>query len=277
MEPWILSALAAWGIRARELGIKITVENGHRAGWAWRFGLGEYLDLAPELELTAHEETGRFLALRTVRTPEEHGQLIGDVIPMLHLVDEPEQARAVQYVLSELMRNVREHSKSEHGAVVCAQYYSKAKRPYLSVGVADTGVGLSATLSSYYPEASEDAVAVRLAVQPGVSGVAGGLYGSNNAGAGLFYTRRLAEVSDRYFAIGSGGAMFRSSAATATPRPDDTALVFPISNYPGTMVSVGFSLEDDVDWEDFLKVTGAAFTRMDEEVRQAVATRVRFT
>jgi anti-sigma regulatory factor (Ser/Thr protein kinase) len=240
--------------------------------------LAQYLGIDPGVEIEAHEEAGRFVSVRTISSHEDHGRLMSDVVTLLHLADEPEQARAVHYVLSELIRNVREHSQSEDGAVVCAQYYAGAgaARRYVSVGVADTGVGVHRSLSWNYPHLSTDAQAVLTAIQPGVTGARPGPYGSTeNAGAGLFYTRRLAEASETYFAIGSGGAMFRTSIAQRPPQEDD--LVFPITPYPGTMVAANFGLEREVDFDDFLQMTGRAFSRLDQQLRERVDERVRFT
>jgi len=134
----------------------------------------------------------------TISTREEHGDLMAEVVPLLHLSDEPEQARAVHYVLSEMIRNVREHSDSRHGAVVCAQYYTGERaggRPYVSVGVADTGRGVRESLRWNYPEVDDDRKAVLAAIKPGITGAVPTQYGhSNNAGAGLFYTRRRAHM-----------------------------------------------------------------------------------
>ena len=176
-----------------------------------------------------------------------------------------------------MIRNVREHSNSSYGAVVCAQYYSgkNVGRPYVSVGVADTGIGVRKSLLGNYPELGDDRGALLKAIQPGVTGATSTMYGhSNNAGAGLFYTRRLAEVSEQYFAIGSGSLMFRTSRAKR--RPADDALTFSVAPYPGTMVSVNFALEREVEFDDFLRVTGQEFTKLDEQLRDQVDRRVRF-
>lgn len=275
MQPWLLAALAAWGLDARDKETEIELENANRAGYAWRFGLHDYFGIGAPVEFKPHEPAGRFVPLRAVRTQDEQGQLMADVVPLLHLSGEPEQAKAVQYVLSEMIRNVREHSRAGNGAIVCAQYYSGAASRYVSVGVADTGIGVRTSLSQNYHEATTDAAAVQLAVEPGVSGAVRTGYGSsNNAGAGLFYTRRLAQSSDQYFALCSGNAMFRTS--TAKRKPADSNLVFPIQTFPGTVVCANFALENEVDFDDFLKITGEEFSKLDVALREKVRDRVQF-
>jgi len=105
------------------------VENPGTAGYAWRFGLAEHLGIDDPSTIQPHEEAGRFIPLRVVTGSEALRRLISDVAPLLHLVTEPEQVKAIQYVVSEMVRNVLEHSSAQAGAVVAAQYY-----PGLPVG-----------------------------------------------------------------------------------------------------------------------------------------------
>src|SRR5690242_6280124 len=71
MQPWVIAAIAAWGLRAQERDITIRVENANRAAYAWRLRLGEYLGIDPGIEIEPHEETGRFVALRTITNRDE--------------------------------------------------------------------------------------------------------------------------------------------------------------------------------------------------------------
>jgi hypothetical protein len=269
----VLAALAAWGLEAKARRIPIKVENPHSGRYAWRFGLAEFLSVETGLDIGEHEEAGRFVALRAIMNPDDHARVMADVVTLLHLSDQPEEAKAVQYVLSELVRNVREHSGTEYGAVVCAQNYpGEHGRKYISVGVADTGVGVRSTLSRKH-NVENDRVAVQLATQAGVSGALPGMYGSsNNAGAGLFFTRALSESSDQYFALASGDAMFRTTTGV-TPRTDDQ-LTFSISKYPGTIACVNFGLEKEVDFDGFLATTGQAFSGRDPALRESIRSKL---
>jgi len=47
MQPWVLAAPGAWGLEAQARDVKIKLKNAHRAAYAWRFGLGEYLGVDP--------------------------------------------------------------------------------------------------------------------------------------------------------------------------------------------------------------------------------------
>ncbi len=277
MQPWVVAAIAAWGMVARRNGVDIRLENVGTAAYAWRLGLQRYLDVDPGISLKEHEAAGRFIPLRTIRTSQDLGTLLADIVPLLHLAAAPEQAKAVQYVMSEMVRNVLEHARSEDGAVVCAQFYSgeSTGRSYVSVGIADTGRGIRSSLATNYPDLADDRQAVLKAIEPGVTGAVLGVYGSaTNAGAGLFFTRRLAEATDRNFAVGSGEAMFRTSAARR--RPVDSSLVLDINPFPGTVVTVDVGLHEEVDFGDFLALTREAFTRQDERTKRRVQEGVKF-
>jgi hypothetical protein len=278
MQPWVLSALAAWALVARRAGVKLSVQNANRAAYAWRFGLQKYLDLDPGVTLAEHEEAGRFIPLRTVSSNAELAKLLADIVPLLHLASEPEQGKAVQYVMSEMVRNALEHARSRDGAIVSAQLYrgegGSGRRSYVAVGVADAGRGVRQSLSANYNLAN-DAEAVVKAIQPGITGATAGMYGTpDNAGAGLFFTRNLSEITDRYFALGSGNAMFRNS--TAVERPSDSELTLSVNPYPGTIVSVEIGLDRPVDFSSFLADMRKALGAKDETARQIVQEKVRF-
>jgi hypothetical protein len=104
LQPWVLSSLGAWSIAARREGTRITVINAKRAVYAWRFGLHRYLGVDPGAAVPSeHEEAGRFVPLRTISNSAELARLLADIVPLLHLSDSDE-AKAVQYVLSEMVR-----------------------------------------------------------------------------------------------------------------------------------------------------------------------------
>lgn len=267
LQPWVAAALAAWGLRARAAGINVRVENGHRAGWAWRFGLHDFLGVAPATTFSEREEAGRFVSLRQIRTAGDLSGLLADLVPLLHLSDAPGEEKAVQYALSEMTRNVLEHSESPDGAIVCAQLYpggtgkqvgGVAKR-YISVGVADTGIGIRRSLAVNYADLKSDRDAVLKAMEFGTTGATAGMYGTqDNAGAGLYFTRRLSWATGRYFALASGDALFKLSQA-AKPPPDDR-LVASMPQLPGTLVAVEIGLDQELDFEDFIAATRASFT-----------------
>jgi hypothetical protein len=279
LQPWVLAALASWGQRQLSGGGAITVENDRRAAYAWRFGLHEFLGFEPERLPEEHEEAGRFLSLRAIATSADLSALLADLVPLLHLGDEPERARAVQYAMSEMVTNTIEHSASVAGAVVCAQFYpgkTPDSRRYVSIGIADTGRGVRTSLATNYPDLESDEEAVLKALEPGVTGAVSGMYGSvDNAGAGLFITRRLCAATWSYFGLYSGDAFFVTSIAERPP--SDLQLVRTVAPFPGTVVCVELDVRRDADFAAMLASARTAFGRGSDEQRAELERRVRFT
>lgn len=276
MQPWMLCALAAWGLAAQRHDMTISTTNEASAKYAWRFGLHNFLVLEEVPHVEEHEEAGRFIPLRQVKGTNDLQELIANIVPLLHLAGAPQQAKAIQYAVSEMVRNVLEHSSSPDGAVVSAQFYAgqRVKRHYVSIGVADCGMGVRGSLSRNY-NLESDADAVLTSIQPGTTGAVHGMYGyPDNAGAGLFYTRSLSEMTGSYFALGSGTTMFRTSLARQQRLDHD--LIFPINRYPGTVVCVEVGLDVPIDFADFLSETSDSFTKAAEQTGRRARELVRF-
>jgi anti-sigma regulatory factor (Ser/Thr protein kinase) len=242
--------------------------------YAWRFGLAEYLGIDPPANVSEHEEAGRFVPLRTIKTADDLTKLLSDIVTLLHV--DKESSKAVMYAMSEMVRNTLEHSRTRDGAVVCAQSYAGDRgRRYVSIGVADTGIGIRLSLGSNHPTLTDRAALIE-AIKPGVSGAQQGPFGSSdNAGAGLFITRRLSQATDGYFAVGSGDALFRTSKAAV--RPSDDRLVIDISRFGGTLVCVEIGLDHEGDFAGTFAEARAAFSSQLTTAGIEVSKRVRFS
>jgi hypothetical protein len=213
VEPVAIAMLGAWGGWCKRVGKKIDVRNlkGASADYLWRMHLFQHLDFEYSPDRTEHEEAGRFLPLTNVRGSEAVSSVMGDISALLHLHDNPDTLAAVQYCISELLRNVLEHSSSPEGAYVCAHNYSNGQPPRITIAVADCGTGIAAHLGDSYPLAKEDhRAALQLAMRPGITGARPGIYGTpDNQGVGLFITRCIAKGSGGYFAVLSSDECYR--------------------------------------------------------------------
>lgn len=267
VEPLALVCSAAWGAWCRRQGYPLAVHNlGPQAAYAARMKLFEHLGVAfRERKVTEHEEAGRFLPIANVRGRADISPVIASVSALLHLDDEPETLAAVQYCVSELLRNVLEHSGSADGAFVCAHNYSKKSLKRVTLAVADCGRGVAEHLGDSYPSAKQDdRFALEMAMLPGVTGAKAGQYGTpENAGAGLFITRCIAKGSGGYFFISSGEAAYRVRRAKVDreefrleidpleERHDMRSLSKP---WLGTVVSVEIRTDQIVDFEGYFDV-----------------------
>jgi len=211
-EPIVLAMAAAWGVRCRRDGMAIRVKNlGRSARYLARMRLFEHLGIGFQTTQTEYEEAGRFIPITQVRARGEVPAVIGNISALLHLDDDPESLSAVQYCVSELLRNVLEHSNSPDGAFVAAHRFTNKQPHRVTIAVADCGQGIREHLGIVHPAARpSDRDALALAMQPGITGAQPGVYGTpDNAGAGLFITRCIAKGTGGYFLLASGLAGYR--------------------------------------------------------------------
>lgn len=263
VEPIGLAMAAAWGGWCRRRGMPVRVENlGRTADYAARMRLFEHLGIEYDPGHHEHEEAGRFVPLANVRTPSDVTSFIADLSALLHLDDDPESLAALQYCTSELLRNVLEHSQSPEGAFACAHNYSESGTHRVTLAVADCGMGVMRHLGRAYPEVRDNPLlALRLAMQPGVTGAAAGPYGSpDNAGAGLFVTRSIAKGTGGYFLIHSGRAAYRlyrtreqldEHAPSLDPFTDRSNQWEFETGWEGTVVSLEIRTEHIPQFQDF--------------------------
>ena len=284
LEPMALSMIAAWGTWCKRQGLQISVENWTKsADYAARMKLFDHLGIDYPSQVTEHEEAGRFLPLRNVQTRDDVRGVIADVSALLHLDRDVEALAAVQYCMSELLRNVLEHSNSPDGAFVCAHNYTGTGTHRVTIGIADCGIGISKHLGRAYPEIeNDDLLALRYAMQPGITGAISGMYGTpDNAGAGLFITRCIAKGTGGYFQIISGNAAYRLRQAI-TEEDRTTLHADPFDDrcdkwrfpYPwlGTVVTMEIRTEQITEFESYF-----GWIREKIPSRVSVKGKIRFT
>jgi hypothetical protein len=125
IHPLIVSMVIALieEIKLKNGKIESDQFNARSRAYLLRMGLIDALIPNHNIEIDEHESSGRFIQARQISNSEQLNQFIADMVPLLHTT--PEQAYPIKYVMSELVRNVLEHSKSPIGAIVSAQYFKK--------------------------------------------------------------------------------------------------------------------------------------------------------
>jgi anti-sigma regulatory factor (Ser/Thr protein kinase) len=266
VHPFTIALTACMAAACRHAGGTIEVPSipSHRSiAYLVRMKLFEVLGVDPGLTITEHESSGRFVPLTQIRTPIELKAALADLVPLLHAP--AHVADPIRYVFSEMGRNVLEHARSPVGAFVCAQYYARSNR--IAIGIADAGVGIRSTISRSHA-APTDMAAIRLALQPGVTGTTSRLGGTEfNAGAGLFFTKSIASLSKNLFVIVSGKSAFKLLRKRANDPPllsadpaFDRHRFLEIPGWSGTAVGIDISVEQGSEFADLLDAIRKAYS-----------------
>ena len=277
IEPWVFAGIAAYALQANRWDMTLHTTGVADCSEAVRMGLVRFTDhRSGPIDEPDVEPAGRYMPLRWVSTSQDLAMVFADIVPLLHLADAPEEAKAIQYCVSEMVRNVMEHSRSDDGAIVAAERYPEADGgpATVSITVADAGIGIRRSIERNY-EVATDADAILTAVKFGTTGAVRGPYGATeNAGAGLFFTRRMARTTGGHFAVLSGEALF-VSPPDADGRSDEELLTR-VAPYPGTVIAIEVGTGGRFDLSDFLADTREAFdARSDRASRRS--SRARFT
>lgn len=164
---------------------------------------------------------------------------------------------------------------------MCAQYYKKSNR--ISIGIADAGVGILKTISQFH-SARDDAAAIRLALQPGITGTTRRLGGTEfNAGAGLFFTKSIAALSRNLFVVYSGESLFKLLRNPVNQLPllqadpaGDRHRFQPVPSWPGTVIGIDITVREDIEFADLLNEIRKAYSIDVKKRKKAFYRKIRF-
>lgn len=263
VHPVVLSMIASLGLTVEPGNIRCQKLEAKSSHYLARMGLFRILQIPFETSFVEHEPAGRFIPITRIRNSDELSRFITDMVPLLHL--EPEPARTIGYIISELARNVIEHAEAVNGALVCAQYYQKSNA--IRIGIADTGVGIRQTITKSHPAGSE-LEAIRLALWPGITGATSREGGTEqNAGAGLFFIKSIASINRDFFAIYSGGALYKLLKKTAVLKPrlhadpyeDRHSQEEKLPYWRGTVVGADITLDQTAEFSALLDAIAGTY------------------
>lgn len=280
VHPVVLSMIAALGLTVDKSNIECEKLEATSKHYLERMNLFKFLGIKSDIEITEHEPAGRFIPLTQITNSNELTKFITEMIPLLHL--EPKHAEPIRYIVSELARNVLEHSQSEHGAILCAQYYKKSNT--IRIGIADTGVGIKETINNAY-DAKTNLEAIHLALMPGITGTTRKEGGTEfNAGAGLFFIRSIAKVNRDFFMLYSGDAMYKLLKSesikrvelNADPSKDRHSEGENFPFWKGTIVGVDISLDATKEFSFLLDLIRKIYIKTVRERKKERYRRARF-
>lgn len=272
IHPMVLSMIAALGLKTNPKNINCEKLEARSKHYLERMGLFDFLHLSSGITMKKHEPAGRFVPLTQIKDSEVLTKFITEVTPLLHL--KPKHAEPIRYIMSELIRNVLEHSMSKDGAIVSAQYYQKSN--IVRIGIADTGIGIWKSINqSYNPK--NDLEAIGLALTPGITGTTTREGGTErNAGAGLFFIKSIASINNDFFVVYSGKAMYKLLKRTgkkiklsANPFSDRHSTKNNLPNWEGTVVGIDLSFDTTQEFSLLLKLLNQTFSEAIKERKKA--------
>lgn len=279
-HPVVLAMIAAKGLTVPSGSVSIDDITAKSGGYFERMKLFEMLGVDSGIRVAESDPSGRFVPLSRIRTAEEQTRFITEVVPLLHL--QPEQAEAIRYILSELIRNVLEHAAAPNGAIVAAQYHKKSNT--IRIGIADTGVGIKETINRAH-SAWSDMAALKLALTPGITGTTPREGGTiNNAGAGLFFIKSIAAYNRNFFMLYSGDALYKllkvppgkNVRLHANPSDDRHSEKEGLPYWQGTVVGIDLSLDTTDTFNALLAGIRQTYSQAVRERRKARYRRARF-
>jgi anti-sigma regulatory factor (Ser/Thr protein kinase) len=264
-HPFALAMTACAGAVAKHKGWKTTgsIPNVSSAPYLVRMKLFDFLNVPPPCAIEEHEEAGRFVPLTQIRTNDDLRNAIGNLIPLLHAAKPV--ADPIRYVISELGRNVLEHSESPVGGFVCAQYYKNQKR--IAIGMADAGIGIAAAIRHSHKAPTERA-ALKLALTPGISGATPKIGGNEtNAGAGLFFIRSIAKVSGNFFLVYSGKTNYKlvrkqskRNLLYGDPLLEGHRMNDDLPDWQGTAIGIDINVDDTSEFSALLRLISRSYS-----------------
>lgn len=277
VHPLIVTMITALGRQVKPQNIHWENATARSTHYFERIGFFKQTGAKAPMLIEEHDSTGRFIPVTRVMTSQEQSDFINDIVPMLHL--DYEQAAPIKYVIGELLRNVIEHASSKEGAWACAQRYAKSNT--VRIGIVDTGIGIKKSLSDKYPVTS-DLDAIRYALMPGVSGSEDM---DLNAGAGLYFTKTIAQSNKNFFLIYSGSAAYKllkTLKGTKKPRNNNDPFKDRHSNqeglpyWQGTAVGIDITLDNTKSFTEMMQEMRTQYTKRLRENRRIIKMRPRF-
>lgn len=243
-----------------------------------RMGLFHIMDFQDPIVTQIHEETGRFIPLTKIRNSMELDTFMKSIDPILHT--SRDNSRVIKHIFSEVLRNVLEHSKATYGGNVCATYNRKRKK--ISIGISDAGIGLKDSLSKFHTvETHKDAIIK--ALTPGISGVTSRLGGNEqNAGAGLFFTKCIAQSVRNHFLIYSGDTYFklnlseRGDVFNSNPFNDKCTIKDGLPFFKGTLIGVDIHIDDNEAFNRLIENIGKAYRSSVKKEQKDYYSRIKF-
>jgi hypothetical protein len=284
MHPIGLAFYAAMADRFQTEGIETRASINYSIRsipYLQRMGLFRVFNFQDPVQITEHEEAGRFIPLMKINDSAQLTAFIRTVDPILHTTRD--NSRVIKHVFSELLRNVLEHSRAPLGGNVCATY--NRKRAKISIGISDAGIGILESMR-YHHHLASHVDSLITALKPGFSGTTSRIGGTaENAGAGLFFTKCIAQSTRNHFLVYSGNAYFKLKLTpagqdvqfNANPNADYKTIRDALPFFQGTLIGIDVNIEDSNAFNNLIDNIGTAYQLNVKRTKKDYYRRIRFT
>lgn len=204
-------------------------ERFHKTNWA------HYL--SPTQYPLTDDISEPHLAVHRYSSSDEHYKILRGIIDLIWrtIVTPQSSVTALEWVLSELMDNVLNHSDSTVGGFAQLAVFEKTKK--LAFCVSDAGKGILSSLQEAYPQLKSDRVAIQEAVRSGVT-----RNKDAGQGNGLSGSLSLATRTGGWFRVVSG----RSEVAWLSTMPQNTDFAEDEVFY-GTVIDIQLPYGQEID------------------------------
>lgn len=210
LRPYKLAVVSAFVETLRtKYDVRVMCINiNHRnKGYISRMDFFEEMGCNYDEDFTRHDATGKFIPINRV-TEENRYNLPTELVKIIKyqwVGIHKDIVSTLDWTIYEIIDNMFNHSESKIDGFVTAQYYPTKNE--IDLSFIDCGIGIANRLrqNQQYCEITTPQ-ALELAIQKGVT-----VNQITNAGAGLYYTKRVIEENEGNIWIHSGDAQLRAT------------------------------------------------------------------
>lgn len=260
LQPWCIAVLAALARREDEVNTyPVFSRQAQSSLFAYSLGLGAFSGDGT----ISIEEKKRTVKIQRISKYSEIDNLAEKIASLTltdvsaHYIDSVEVKELIKYIITELLRNVIQHSGDKNGGVVIAQRMDQGSEyennKSVQICVVDRGIGIYDSLKRMHSNIEDNNAALEHSLWPSFSGTfAEGLTGSEqNAGMGLFFISEIVKRTAGRLLIASGST---SLFLEGDPNGNGNNLIKTYDvGFDGTIVAIDIPKRSCADFEELLK------------------------
>lgn len=210
--------------------------------------------LEPDRYRASETPHGRHVAARRFANAEQQQRLVNEAVNVLLggiTALQRDDLAALEWSINEITDNVLNHAQCELGGILQVSTFEGSRK--VAVGVADSGIGILASLRQGHPDLQGDVQAIYRALEAGVT-----RHSDVGQGNGMAGVLRIATMSQGAVEITSRRAqiLYRKGESRDFRRKKD-------QEFPGTFVYAEIGLDTDLLLSEALEFRGSSHRPVD--------------